>query len=209
MASSVWLSPPARLRGCRRLLALTVRPTDLLVAGGGLIQRLAADGAPVDVLFAVEGDPRRLGGADGYARLGLADVARHRLALRSPIDVSGSGDLLAALSELVGFDPEPGLFLLAPGAGAGAGAGGRAGDRAMAARAAERVAAIYHLPLLRYVADGSPDDAGLDRLELEPAEWARKRAALTVYGSELAARCTPTEAFLTTASQPVGPQAVA
>ena len=210
MASSVWHSPP-RLRGCHRLLALTLRPPDLLAAAGGLIQRLAADGAPVDVLLATDGD--RAGGA-AYSRLGLPDLVRHRLALSAPLGAREFDDLVAALSELVGFDPEPGLFLLGPSTG------DSDANRVVAGRAAEHVAAVYHLPLLRYVDErhvderyvdehgvdaaaadpAAADPAGWDetavsRFDLDPTEWGRKRKALTVYGAELAARCSRTEAF--------------
>jgi hypothetical protein len=51
-------------------------------------------------------------------------------------------DLVAAMSELVGFDPEPGVYCLAP----------TPSDpgRVAAARAAQRIAQVYGIPLLRY-----------------------------------------------------------
>ena len=70
----------------------------------------------------------------------------HRLGLRTPLPTTAEADLVAALSELVGFDPEPGLYLLGP-----AGEPGRAGaERAVVDRAVQRVAQVYGIPLLRY-----------------------------------------------------------
>ncbi|MCO1653921.1 hypothetical protein [Pseudonocardia humida] len=72
----------------------------------------------------------------------------HRLALDLPLPGHAEDDLVAALSELIGFDPEPGVVCLAPAAGGGA---------AVAGRAAQRVARVYGLPLLRF---GSRDLCG-------------------------------------------------
>ena len=49
-------------------------------------------------------------------------------------------DLVAALSELVGFDPGPGVYCLAPAIP----------EDGVIARAAQRIAQVYGLPLLRY-----------------------------------------------------------
>lgn len=75
---------------------------------------------------------------------GMAELHLHRLGLRGPLGPQSDADLVAALSELVGFDPEPGLYLLAP-----------ATDpvdpgRAAVDRAAARIAQVYGIPLLRY-----------------------------------------------------------
>lgn len=77
-------------------------------------------------------------------RLGLADLHLHRLGLRRPLAGAAEPDLVAALSELVGFDPEPGVYVLAPAADAAD------PDRGVLARAAQRIAQVYGLPLLRY-----------------------------------------------------------
>ncbi|HXV93187.1 MAG TPA: hypothetical protein VD813_07820 [Pseudonocardia sp.] len=78
------------------------------------------------------------------ARLGHPALHLHRLGLHRPLPPSTEADLVAALSELVGFDPEPGVYLLAPTAGAGD------ASRAVVDRVAQRIARAYGLPLLRY-----------------------------------------------------------
>jgi hypothetical protein len=68
-----------------------------------------------------------------------------RLGLRLPLGRSGvDGDLVAALSELVGFDPEPGVQCLAPVP--------LPTDPARAAieRAVWQIAEVYGLPVQRY-----------------------------------------------------------
>lgn len=78
------------------------------------------------------------------ARLDLRELHLHRLGLRPPLGPAAEADLVAALSELVGFDPEPGVYCLAP-----APATGDPGRTAVS-RAAQRIAQVYGLPLLRY-----------------------------------------------------------
>jgi hypothetical protein len=78
------------------------------------------------------------------AALRLPDLHVHHLDLTAPLTPNVEQDLIAALSELVGFDPEPGVYCLAPEA-----TPGDVGRSAMAA-AAQRIAQIYGLPLLRY-----------------------------------------------------------
>ena len=80
----------------------------------------------------------------------LADVALlagpevhvHRLGLPGVAGAQAESDLVAALSELVGFDPEPGVHLLGP-AGGGP-------ERAVVQRAVQRVAQVYGIPVRRY-----------------------------------------------------------
>ena len=79
----------------------------------------------------------------------------HRLDLALPLPAGAEDDLVAALSELIGFDPEPGVVCLAPAAQAGADSDVDA-DSALS-RAAQRVARVYGLPLLRF---GSYDLCG-------------------------------------------------
>ena len=64
--------------------------------------------------------------------------------LRPPLGTAADGDLVAALSELVGFDPEPGVQCLAPVP--------LPTDPARAAieRAVRRIAEVYGLPVQRY-----------------------------------------------------------
>jgi len=52
---------------------------------------------------------------------------------------------VAAISELVGFDPEPGVYCLAPVSAPADAA------RAVVNRAARRIAQVYGIPLLRYL----------------------------------------------------------
>ena len=78
------------------------------------------------------------------ARLGLPGLHLHRLGLSSPLPAEAEGDLVAALSELIGFDPEPGVYCVAPTPEPGD------PDSGAVSRAAERVAQVYGIPLLRY-----------------------------------------------------------
>jgi hypothetical protein len=77
-------------------------------------------------------------------RLGLDELHLHRLALRSPLGAAAEPDLVAALSELVGFDPEPGVCVLAPAP--------LPGDpqRSAIDRAVRHIVQVYGLPLQRY-----------------------------------------------------------
>jgi hypothetical protein len=80
----------------------------------------------------------------GIDRLGLPGLQLHRLGLCRPYPATAEDDLVAAMSELVGFDPEPGVYCLAP-----------VPDpddptRTTIIRAAQRIAQVYGIPLLRY-----------------------------------------------------------
>ena len=76
--------------------------------------------------------------------LGLDELHLHRLALPAPLGAAAEPDLVAALSELVGFDPEPGVQVLAPAS--------LPGDpqRAVIERAVLQIVQVYGLPLQRY-----------------------------------------------------------
>jgi hypothetical protein len=74
--------------------------------------------------------------------LALPGLAVHRLDLPVPLSVLGEDDLVAGLSELIGFDPEPGVVCLAPLP--------IDPDAAVLSAAAQRVAQVYGLPLLRF-----------------------------------------------------------
>jgi hypothetical protein len=80
----------------------------------------------------------------GVAALEIADLQLHRLCLRLPFGAGADGDLVAAMSELVGFDPEPGVYCLAPAPSPSDPA------RAVVNGAAQRIAQVYGIPLLRY-----------------------------------------------------------
>lgn len=76
--------------------------------------------------------------------LGLEELHLHRLALPAPLGAGAEADLVAALSELVGFDPEPGVSVLAPVP--------LSGDpgRSVIDRAVCQIVQAYGLPLERY-----------------------------------------------------------
>lgn len=135
-----------------RAVAVTVSPMELLrpeshlaelIAGFPQVELLVAadDGRPdPDDELDHPGEELRA----SAARLGLPGLALHRLGLPSPLPATAEGDLVAALSELVGFDPEPGLYCLAPAPAPADPA------RGVVERAAERIAQVYGIPLLRY-----------------------------------------------------------
>ncbi|MEJ8278641.1 hypothetical protein [Pseudonocardia spirodelae] len=75
----------------------------------------------------------------------------HRLGLRWTVDDADEADLVAALSELVGFDPDDDTWCVAP-AGGGAVADP---EIAVVRRAVRRVARVYGLPVLPYRAPGT------------------------------------------------------
>jgi hypothetical protein len=97
--------------------------------------------------------------AAAVAQLDLPALSLHRLALRAPLTPAVEDDLIAALSELVGFDPEPGVCCLAPALPAAD------PNRPVVERVVRRIAQVYGLPLLRYRCHGlclveEPDAAG-------------------------------------------------
>ncbi len=119
----------------------------LATVGSGVDSRAAAHqlaDVDDDDVDEYDEDARRAEIAAEVARLGLPDLHVHHLALRPPLSPGAEPDLVAALSELVGFDPEPGVYCLAP-----VSAPGDAGRSAMVL-AAQRIAQVYGLPLLRY-----------------------------------------------------------
>lgn len=145
----------------RRVVAIAVDAVELLRPESDLARLLDSFGR-VDVLLATEGAATVGGDSEedpeddsddwthdgevadellaGVAALGHPDLMVHRLALGAPLSAAVEDDLVAALSELVGFDPEPGVYCLAPATPA---------DGALV-RAAQRIARVYGLPLLRY-----------------------------------------------------------
>ena len=158
----------------RRIVAIAVSPAELLRPGSDLLQMidgagyvdllLACEDAPVaapnPVGVLVTGARDAAPAVDDDAdiedddetddlrvaadRLGLDDLHLHRLALRSPLGATAEPDLVAALSELVGFDPEPGVRVLAPAP--------LVGDpqRSVIDRAVRQIAQVYGLPVQRY-----------------------------------------------------------
>lgn len=83
-----------------------------------------------------------------------ATVHLHRLDLRWRVQEADEPDLVAALSELVGFDPDDRVFCVAPAAGPD---GASDPEQRVVGRAVRRVARVYGLPVLHYrpVAGGS------------------------------------------------------
>lgn len=157
---------PAR---CHRMVAIAGTARELLRPESDLL-RIVSGVPRVDLLIAVEdrapGAPAgatvdELAAADDLddcseeeeevdelaaevAALGLPGLRVHRMALREPLDARVEPDLVAGLSELVGFDPEPGVYCLAP-APSPADA-----ERAVLDAATRRIAQVYGLPLVRY-----------------------------------------------------------
>ena len=127
--------------------------------------------------------------------LGLSNLHVHRLGLRSPLGTAADADLVAALSELVGFDPDPGVVCLAPTA--------MSGDPARSAvdRAARRIAR------------SRPAAHALQVLELSVVEAPEKSSRCTKGGSVgtgpcacvmVAARPEPHASRPTLSSPPTG-----
>lgn len=140
----------------RRAVAVAVDPMELLRPESDLA-RLVGAFPEVDLLVAGDddaaavvdvrdayGDGRTEALREEVAALGLPGLTLHRLGLRAPVGPGAEHDLVAAMSELVGFDPEPGVYCLAP-APAPCDPG-----RSVVNRAAQRIARVYGIPLLRY-----------------------------------------------------------
>jgi hypothetical protein len=84
------------------------------------------------------------------AALDHPDLVVHRLGLRAPVPVAAEADVVAALSELVGFDPEAGVYCLAPAPPPPGASSPDDPGRGTVAVAARRIARVYGLPLLSY-----------------------------------------------------------
>ena len=158
--------------GCR-VVAVAVSAMELLRPGSDLVRSIEGAGY-VDLLLACEdekvAEPSPVGVLGGGALegvdaagwtddeddddvddlraaadlLGIDELHLHRLALPAPLGVTADPDLVAALSELVGFDPEPGVRVVAP-LPAPTDPGRSAIDRAV-----RQIVQVYSLPLVRY-----------------------------------------------------------
>ncbi len=84
------------------------------------------------------------------ADLDHPDLVVHRLGLRAPVIATAEADVVAGLSELVGFDPEAGVYCLAPAAPPPGASSPDDPGRGTVAAAARRIARVYGLPLLSY-----------------------------------------------------------
>jgi hypothetical protein len=119
---------------------------DLAALADGLDAEDYAEDYEDDVLAAV-------------ADLGLPDLHLHRLGLPGRVGAAVQADLLAALSELIGFDPEPGVYLVAPTPSPSD------PERSTIVEITNRLARVYGIPMLRYrslelsvVADDHPGE---------------------------------------------------
>jgi hypothetical protein len=168
-------TPEAPLERASRVVVAAVDGEELLAEAGGLLQHLHAVGTQLEVLLAEGANVR------AFARCGLRSVPLHRLGLRRPLPAGSDGDLLAALSEVIGFDPGPGLGILAPAELAGR------PDRVVVRHAAAMAARVYGAEIAQSVPHGAaPGPSGY---RLAQSEAARKRYAV-------GAAASPTESFL-------------
>jgi len=165
--------PETPLERASRVVAVAVEGTELLAEAGGLLQHLVATGVEVEILVAVDVDLRSL------ARCGLRSVAVHRLGLRRPLPAAAEDDLLAALSEVIGFDPGPGLGILAP---AELPAEFVRPERAAVTHAAEVAASVYGAEIARSL-PAVPADLPSTRYQVAGREAAHKRYAVGAHAS--------------------------
>ncbi|NMH99675.1 PIG-L deacetylase family protein [Pseudonocardia acidicola] len=123
-----------RLRRWRTVIVVAAHLDEELCAAGGLLASLAGH-ADLRVLAVTDGDggtPRRLDRAAAqrlrrrraklaaaYQHLGLGSATRYRLSLTSGAVAAAEHDVVAAISELLGFADPAGLLCLAPWSGDG------------------------------------------------------------------------------------------
>ncbi len=115
-----------RIGRVRTVVVLAAHFGEELCAAGGLLATLAAARARVQVLTITDGSnaasparplsQRHATDAGMYHLLGLDPTDRYRLGLRAGA-VDTDGDVLAAISELLGFADPTGLLCLAPWTG--------------------------------------------------------------------------------------------
>ena len=141
--------------GSSRAVAVVVSPMELLRPESDLV-RLVEGFPEVELLVAADDTPTGSDPDDddldragdelraSIDRLDLPGLHLHRLGLAGSRLPGAEDDLVAALSELIGFDPEPGVYCLAPAPS------GADPARGAVSRAAERIAQVYGIPLLRY-----------------------------------------------------------
>jgi len=149
-----------------RLVALAVTPAQLDPASP-LAVRLAPS-CEVDLLLLTDGvstppDAMDLAGDaddedDGCdagprlrmlaAAMGVPRLTLHRLALAAPLGAGHADDVVAAVSELVGFDPEPGVACVVPAAAMSTPTNP---TDLLLDRVVERIVGVYRLPLLTYL----------------------------------------------------------
>jgi hypothetical protein len=116
-------------------------PSPVGVLGGGALEPVDPDDLDDGPGDDAEGDDDL---RSAVMELGLDELHVHRLGLRPPLGAAADHDLVAALSELVGFDPEPGVRCLAPVPLPSD------PERAAIERAVWQIAEVYSLPVQRY-----------------------------------------------------------
>ncbi|MBV9313695.1 MAG: hypothetical protein JO100_08030 [Pseudonocardia sp.] len=174
--------PPALSR-CQQVVAVTVRLPEFLLAAAGLMQRLDAAGVSISLLELAVLDTR----AERAARSALSSLAlvrldRSRLGLPASFGLECADVVVAAISELIGFDPEPGVCCLVPAVGDGSQPSHQA-----VAEAAKVIANAYRrVQLIRFSVGPSARTA---EIVLEPREWQRKCDALTACATAVTPLC--------------------
>lgn len=170
---------PLALSRCSRVVAVTVRLPEFLLAAAGTVQRMEAAGIPIDLLELSwqHSVAERAAGA-ALDRLESTGLTRHRLALPTPFGVERTADVLAAMSELIGFDPEPGVICLVPGSGEA----NRPAFQAIAA-ATQVITDAYRTRIVRYAPEA---EARTAEIELDDDEWRRKRDGLAACAPDVA-----------------------
>jgi len=147
---------PSGIPAHGRAVAVSLSPMELLRPESDLA-RLVGGFPQVELLVAADdGYPGGYNADDdqldrvghelrvNVSRLDHPGLEVHRLGLPTPLPAGAENDLVAALSELIGFDPEPGLYCLAPAQSPADPA------RSAISRAAQRIAQVYGIPVLRY-----------------------------------------------------------
>lgn len=203
-ATAIGTAVPLRTAPCRRVVVVTAHLDEELCAVGGLLARLAGRHPTVDVLAVTDGDGdsaavdrttrRRRLQPQAYAALGFGQVRRHRLNLQSANVAAAEVDIVAAVSELVGYDRPRGVWCLSPWHRDGH------PDHDAAGRAAAIACQGYGVRLARYLITAwsrsdlpPPPPARLRTVALPPKLLARKTAAL---GRQVARRVADREVLL-------------
>jgi LmbE family N-acetylglucosaminyl deacetylase len=186
-------TPSLQTWRCRRVVVVATHLEEELCSAGGLLARFADRGVAIDLLAVTGGDGvggqragsrhltrRRARQRDNYRHLGAGDFRRHRLYLPCGLVAESELDVVAALSEIIGFvgDPE-GLWCLAPWRHDGH------PDHDAAGRAAETVSHAYGVRLVRYIVSAwithRPEDIPWEQarqVRLNRSMLDRKRAAI-------------------------------
>jgi hypothetical protein len=185
---------PLAFNRCSRVVAVTAQLPEFLLAAAGSVQRLDASGVRIDLLeLSWQDASAERAAVRSLERLELRMLTRHRLAIPAPFGVERTDDVVAAMSELIGFDPEPGVVCLVPGcadtnsgdtdrADANRGDPNRSAYQAVDAATA-LIADAYRLRTVRY----SPAaEARTAEVDLDDDEWRRKCDGLKVCAPDVA-----------------------